>query len=72
MAEQPSYLVQPYTVAEIGEELLYETVFVRWFGEINEDAVEWAKEEIKRYECSEGGIRKVDELKRRLNCFLTW
>ncbi len=42
-----------WEVAEIGEELPYETVFVRWFGEINEDAVEWAKKEIKRYERSE-------------------
>jgi hypothetical protein len=41
-----------WEVAAIGEELPYETIFARWFGEINEDALAWAKEEIRRYEVS--------------------
>ena len=39
-----------WRLAEIGEELPYETIFVSKFAEITPDAVEWAKGEIRRYE----------------------
>jgi hypothetical protein len=39
-----------WQVAEIGEELPYETIFVSRFAEITPEAVEWAKSEIERYE----------------------
>lgn len=42
-----------WKVAEIGEELPYESVFAWCFGEINEEAVAWAKREIEKYEARE-------------------
>ncbi len=39
-----------WEIAQIGEELPYESVFVQRFGEIDEDAIAWAREEIRRYE----------------------
>jgi hypothetical protein len=41
-----------WRLAEIGEELPYESFLVARFAEIDEDAVAWAKGEIERYERS--------------------
>ena len=39
-----------WKVAEIGEELPYESILVSRFAEVTPEDVEWAKEEIARYE----------------------
>jgi hypothetical protein len=39
-----------WKVAEIGEVLPYEAIFVSRFAEIDEDAVSWARAEIEAYE----------------------
>jgi uncharacterized phage-associated protein len=47
---EATHYLHAWRLADIGEELPYETIFVHRFAEITPEAIDWAKGEIARYE----------------------
>jgi hypothetical protein len=50
MISEATHYLHAWRLADIGEELPYETIFVHRFAEITPEAIDWAKGAIARYE----------------------